>query len=440
MAKIKPIQDAKLVGLGKVQPDLLLLFEPFKALDAHQRLLLAERVKAVKIPQKVRLFNAGDNDIADYFLLKGSVELIAADGKTYSLSSKDDAAKRQIARLRPRQYTVNTTEECEVLLVDGKLVRALTKGQVSRMETLQEEYSVAYGVTEMDYDDDYDTADLMQRFRDAVEKNTLVLPSLPEVAMRVRRLLADPSTNADGIAKAINTDPAIAAKLLRAANSPLFLGAAQCETTRNAIVRLGLETTRQLVVSFAVRDLFRSSNALLKKHMLTTWQHSLEVAAISFVVARMVKLKDFPAEEVMLAGLLHDIGSIAILSFLHAQDQLFEDAKKMRELLAKLRGEASVAILKHWNFNEDIIESIGLATDWLTEAPSPAPTLTDVIQIATLHSYLHDRHGAAGHLPRIDQVPAFSRLPLGDITPELTIRILDEAQEQIEEAKRLLNQ
>src|SRR5690606_25533821 len=82
--------------------------------------------------------------------------------------------------------------------------------------------------------------------------------------------------------------------------------AAKCDSVQSAVVRLGLNTTRQLVISFTLRDLFQAPTPLLKKLMAEAWQHSSDVAAISMVLAQHTKL--FNPEEAMLAGLVSNIG------------------------------------------------------------------------------------------------------------------------------------
>ncbi|MDH3281711.1 MAG: HDOD domain-containing protein, partial [Gammaproteobacteria bacterium] len=85
---------------------------------------------------------------------------------------------------------------------------------------------------------------------------TLKLPSLPDVAMKVRIAVEDEHADAARVARVVEADPPIAAKLIKAANSAFSRGQKPVDKTSGAIVRLGTDTTKQLVISFALKDLF----------------------------------------------------------------------------------------------------------------------------------------------------------------------------------------
>ncbi len=76
----------------------------------------------------------------------------------------------------------------------------------------------------------------------------------------------------------------MSAKLVRACNSPLYRGFNDVLNVRETVVRLGMKTTRQLVIVFAMRDVFKSRQPLPQKHMELLWQHSREMAALCWVL------------------------------------------------------------------------------------------------------------------------------------------------------------
>lgn len=413
-----------------LSPECLTRFQPFESLDPHQLLLLLSHIQWQQYSKGQALFNSGDIDSTEYFLLKGEIELQSPDGVRHRLTDEHPTAARQLARLRPRQYTAVALTSCDILVVDADVIENLENDIQDPGLALD-----SYGVSEISSMDELESQELLTGFRDAVQHSQFVLPSLPEVAMKVRELLDRDDVSAEMISNAVNADPSIAAKLIRAANSPMYHGTSSCETTRDAVVRLGLATTRQLVVSFAMRDLFDTQSAILKKVMLKTWQQSVEVAAISYVVARMSKGSGLSCEEALLAGLVHDVGVIAILAYVETRPDLVESAEHLSVLLANLRGEAGEIILRRWKFPENLIDAAQGATQWDRHHRNGAD-YCDIVQIAKLHSYIWSKQALP--LPRIDQLPAFEKLPLGEVTPELTIRILDEAREQITMVKSVL--
>ncbi|GAA5316306.1 MAG: hypothetical protein AseanaTS_15100 [Candidatus Pelagadaptatus aseana] len=428
MSRIKPPQSDN----NSFDPVRLRQFAAFEAMDSHQLILLASRAKYLQVEKKVQLFSHGDIDTNEFFLLSGDVEMLSADGVKYVVKSADQTAKRPLARLRPRQYTVTTLSACELVVLDADLIE-----EIQGAESQAASGGDSYAVNEVGSIEEYESQEILMSFKQALKDNSFVLPSLPEVAIKVRRLLEDDDCDVDKVSAVVNTDPAIAAKLIRAANSPIYHGSSQCDTTKAAIVRLGLETTRQLVISFAMKDLFNSSSDMHKQKMQGVWRHSVEVAAISLVIARMVRMPECSPDEAMLAGLLHDIGVIAAIGFLESRQEDIESDEKFEATLELMRADAGEAILRSWRFPEDFIVAAREAKNWTRQHRSSAD-LCDVVQIAKLHSYI--RAGNAKLLPRIDKVPAFSKLPLGEVTPELTIKILDESKAQIKEARQLLGQ
>ncbi len=418
---------------GGVSPEDLKRFLSFQGLDDHQLLLLASKVQVREFSTGQQLFEFGDIDSIEYFLIEGALELHANDGAVRVIADSDDAARRQIARLRPRQYTAIASCRSRVLLLDADILEDLQEDMKSGNEEAE-----AYFFDEVGSVDELESLQLLSDFQSALRQNKFVLPSLPEVAMRVRKLLEDENSNADRIADAVNSDPAIAAKLIRAANSPLYHGSTTCESTRNAIVRLGLINTKQLVVSFTLRDLFQTKVPALKKQMQEAWKLSVEVAAISFVICRMERERGFyhPPEEVMLAGLLHNIGVIAILAYIETHPSLLKDEEQWQKVIAQLQGEAGAEILTRWRFPDYYIEVAREASDW-NRTHSSSADICDIVQVAKLHAFMRNRRPMP--VQSMTEVPAFHKLPLGELTPELTIRILDEAKDQINVAKQLLN-
>ena len=104
------------------------------------------------------------------------------------------------------------------------------------------------------------------------------------------------------------------------ANSALYRGQAQIETLQQAVVRLGLETTRKQVMTYAVKELFQSKTAAMKAHMQKLWKHSQHVACLCRLLAN--HLKGFDLEQAQLAGLIHDLGEVAILQYAQQNDEL----------------------------------------------------------------------------------------------------------------------
>lgn len=403
-------------------------FTSFRNLTEEDLLILSGRMQVKESRRGDVLFECGDIDSQEVFLLSGKLQLIAEDGRERTVEARTTAANLPIAKLRPRQYTAKALTTVEYFSVDCDVLESL---QESFQE--QQDMDVGYGVVEVSGSADDEMLEMLHSFKSDMEARKFRLTSLPEVAMRIRGLLDNQDVNVRQIADVVNRDPVIAGKIVRAANSPIYFGANKCDTVQSAIVRLGLLTTKQLVIGFTLRDLFQSDAPLLRKLMAEMWQQSCDVAAISFVLARHTKL--FDPEEAMLAGLVSDIGVLSVLSYAQSYPKLLENETLLRQWCDKLKGEVGAMVLEHWQFPAEIVEVARGSEDW-ARCPSTRADLCDLVLVATLHSYIGKRKQPAP--PRMDLVPAYQKLALGKLTPEMTLQILVEAKDQITQARALV--
>lgn len=421
-----------MLDAGMLSPDTLKRYQPFSSLNEHQLLQIVGVVEIRSVDNREVLFHSGDIDNEEYFLLEGGVELTAADGHARKIMAADEQALRALSRLRPRQYTAKALPDTVLVVIDTEVLEALADENVKAP-------ALSVGVSEVDDSDERPYAVLLEDFRNDLASNRCVLPSLPEVAIKVRKLLEDENSSAEQIARVVNSDPAIAAKLIGAANSPVFHGSAHVDTTAHAIVRLGLNTTRQLVISYAMRDLFTSRSPELKLRMQRVWLCSVEVAAIAYVLAKKVKNYHDTPDEVMLAGLLNDVGVIAIVNYLEQNPIWLEQGIDVDDLVTQLRADAGIEILQHWHFPESFIRVVCESEHWARQHQHSLD-MADIVQVAKLYTLMHNRayvrKGAA--LPKFDTVDSLKKLDLGEMTPEKTIAIIAQAREQIDAARAML--
>lgn len=163
------------------------------------------------------------------------------------------------------------------------------------------------------------------------------------------------------------------------------------------------------------------------------WYHSAEVAALCFILARLTK--KFDPEHAMLTGLLHDIGVVSIISYIEKYPELVDDEHEIEHVITLLRGVTGEAILKAWGFPDDMAIAAAEAEYWSRDH-APEPDICDLLLIAQLHSYVGtpEMHK---HPCMID-IPCFAKLQLGDLNPQRSLKILDEATEQVAQAETLL--
>ena len=271
-----------------------------------------------------------------------------------------------------------------------------------------------------------------QIYQDYIE-DRLKVPSMPDVAVRIRKAVEQPDIGVEDLAKVIQADPSLAAYLVRVAKSPLFAGNDSVQSPQAAIVRLGMKVTRDMVTSFTLRNLFTSKSPAVKQRMREVWRHSCVVAALSFVLARLTPGID--KEEGLLAGLLHDVGALVLLAQADSNPDLIANGEELDGYLAEFGGQIGAMVLRKWDFSEEFVAVPLEAENWERD-PGAKLDLSDIVMMSRLHSFL----GTArmDSLPRVDSLPAFHKLTVSELTPDLSLQVLQEAQQELTDLRRLL--
>lgn len=248
---------------------------------------------------------------------------------------------------------------------------------------------------------------LLDKLFNDLESDKLVLPTLPEVALRVRDTLEDESSGMGEVAKVITSDAALSARLIQVSNSPLLRAARAIESVEAAVTRMGANMTRNLVTSIVMEQMFQATSDATDKRLRELWEHSTQVAALSHALAtQFTKLK---GDQALLAGLVHDIGALPILTMAEDVPELLNDEKLLDSIIRKAHTTVGEAILKKWNFSEDII-AVASEHENITRDHAGKADYVDVIIVANLESYLGTNHPHAQ--ADLDKVPAFRKLGL----------------------------
>lgn len=265
-----------------------------------------------------------------------------------------------------------------------------------------------------------------------IKANRVILPGLPDVTLRVRKLLdAQGGATAAKIAAAISADAVLSTRLLRVVNSPIYRGASAIEDIRGAVTRLGNANVRSIVTSLAMEQIFhdRVASPEKKRMLARNREHSMMVAALSwFIASRYTTLN---AEEAMLAGLIHDIGKLPIIEYAELAPELADEAVFER-LLEVLHPRIGALMLRSWKFSPELVTAVAEHEDVHRNPRTPAD-YTDVVIVANLLGHIGSDHPST----RLDwsTIPAFSRLAL---LPEESIEAMRNAREQINGVRQLL--
>jgi putative nucleotidyltransferase with HDIG domain len=270
---------------------------------------------------------------------------------------------------------------------------------------------------------------LIEELLNEVATDKLVLPSLPEIALKVRDAVEDPEVNTTKLAKVITMDAALTARLIQIANSPLVRGSREIDSVETAVVRMGNTMVKNVVNSLIVQQIFQPTTELSDKKMHLFWQHSAQVAAICHALAAFARLKP---DQALLAGLVHDIGALPIIKRAEDIPELVDNEELLDNVIRHIHPQIGKSILQKWEFPQAIVQAAAEHENLTRSHDGPAD-YADLVTVANLQSYVGENH----RLASVDWsgVPAFAKLGLDT---EVSVVDMEENGEQLKEVQNIL--
>lgn len=276
----------------------------------------------------------------------------------------------------------------------------------------------------------------LDEFRKRLEKID-DLPSLPIIIAEINQLMSDPRTTAPKLATVIMKDPAITARVLKIVNSAFFGFPKRIESVNQAIVALGFNTVRSIVLCSSVIEAFASAktktNALNRKDF---WKFSVAVGAATKVIAKNAGERRI--EVAFVNGLLHGVGKLVLDQFFHEpfveamriareQDRTLWDAE--REVIGVTDAEAGGLLLEGWKLGDGMALCV-LHQEHPEEAPQEHRAMAAYVQVGNVLARVATL-GDPGDLvvPRVSA----STMMLAGIEETQWLSLLEQA---VEEAKK----
>jgi HD-like signal output (HDOD) protein len=198
------------------------------------------------------------------------------------------------------------------------------------------------------------------------------LPVLPEVSTRVMELLRNPETSMQDIAETVKQDQAIAVKVLQLANSAMYGGLTTITELNAACARLGVRTIANAVQAVANGNLYITSNPAYKDRMRRMWRHSV---ATGYAASEIAVLTASPRSDALfVAGLIHDIGSVALLDIISNTRrgvlvELHASAELLSEVLNSYSTLAGLHVVQGWKLPPEFA-----MTTYFCRTPDSVPT------------------------------------------------------------------
>ncbi|HEY7929687.1 MAG TPA: HDOD domain-containing protein [Steroidobacteraceae bacterium] len=259
-----------------------------------------------------------------------------------------------------------------------------------------------------------------------LSSHAIELPSFPDVAMRVHKVLSDEQVSTDRIVRVLGAEPMIATRVLTMANSAaLNPGSKAVTELRAAVTRLGIDALRSAVITFAMAQLRLAKNFKgIERHLSALWQHSVLVASLSYVIARRGNRAN--PDTTMLTGLLAGVGKLYILTHSMSHPALFADQVTYQRIIRDWHANIAKALLESWGVADEIVDAVHGHEDESRDLRGNSAVLADVLEVADILSLCKDAPELMRE--RLKERKSMARIGL-DL--ESCRRVVTESQEEL---------
>jgi HD-like signal output (HDOD) protein len=391
---------------------------PIADLSAEVHRNLIQQAKLSSFPKGQHFLIPADSDREYVYLLDGSVLIKESEESGTKIHAGDINARMPMCEGNTESLRILALEKTTILHFHRNLYDVLT-GDMSD--------------NSFDVEETNDSTDeLFFQIYNAFITGQLKVPSLPGIALRVRKAVNHPDANAADVSRLVQADPAMVGRLIQAANSAVFKGEDSIKDCLTAVMRMGLNTTRDLVTGFALKNLFKGSNLAMKEHMKDLWRHSTQVAALCSVLCKQVK--GLNADRALLAGLIHDVGSLSILAYCDTREEIDLNQIDLALVIRRLGGQVGAIIMNRWDLGAEFVEVTLEAENW-TRTHEGSVDYADIVIAAQL--ILKARQNTKSANLNLVQLDVLAKIPNAE-TIDFGLNIMRDARNDIDDLMRLL--
>ncbi len=396
---------------------------PIKDLSDANRTLLCKSASMTLIPANHRL-SANEEHHWLTYLLEGRMAIMEGKSQKSVLTDNSRLAKNPIfANAANHQWAVATTPST-VMRFDREQIELLLIKQQQESTTLIE-------VSTTDADNK-----VFDAIYTAFQQKKLSVPSLPDVALKVRDAIKKADAGADEVARIIQVDPVLTGRIIKIANSPVSRGTEKVQNLKMAIMRLGFEATRSLAFTLAIKQLFRGNNKAIVTCMMQLFNHSSYIAALSYVLTR--KTCPLNPERAQLGGLVHNLGAIPILYYADQYPELFTSTAQLNATVINLGPIVGEWLLTEWEFDRELCEIAQSCRDWYRNNDAEIDYV-DIVIASLLHHNTHDKRVIDDQIPALENVAVGRKLMDLGVDLSDTDNFFDEAKDEITLVKGLID-
>lgn len=223
-----------------------------------------------------------------------------------------------------------------------------------------------------------------------LENGDISLPSLPDVVLKIRKLLESDNCTFDLISQVVSVDPVLVSRLFVFANSAYYNRAnIKAETLDAAISRLGFEVVRNTAMSLAMKQLYKTDTRDdVARHVRAVWTRGIKLSCMAYAIARTQG--QINQETAYLCGLMHDVGKLYILTKAEDFPEFLGDPEKLESVMEEWNPQVSKSIVESWGFPDEVVESTDPTTYARPDTDADA-SLIDVVVAADMLLALGDQ-------------------------------------------------
>ncbi|MCI0653064.1 MAG: HDOD domain-containing protein [Methylococcaceae bacterium] len=419
-----PVSTGRPLVSEVIDIDILKTLIPIRSIGDEELNAFAADNKSEVFPAGSVLFESGEQDDSVLYLLEGTVRMETDCGTSYLVDAHSAKARFPLSSGRQHGATAYAQGDVSVLRVSNR-VMALNEGPRqtdSLLKTLQQ----------ADIPDEVHNLRLFESYCQHLAHDKIKIPMLPDVAVKLRKAIAQ-DLPIDRLVDIVQLDASIASKLIQVANCPLFLAKGRVSNCRDAIIRLGLNATRNLVISLSIKHLINCKHKEIRQRLKDLWQQSAHLSCLSFVLA--AETKQVNPEEALLAGLIADIGLIPFLQFVDNFPKELYEPEDVDKISPYVKGPSGRYLLAKWDFPNELAAIPDVSENWYHDQGERLQ-LADIVILSRLHRYIGTPKMA--ELPAINSVPACGKLEDGTLSPEHSLNVLHQAKDKIRETLTIL--
>lgn len=265
------------------------------------------------------------------------------------------------------------------------------------------------------------------QLRAALAGREYKLPPRPEVVSEVLALINDPKADSRRLARLVHGDPALAAHVLRVANSPAWCGRSRIVTLQQAVARLGMSNLQEIVLCVGMSEVYRAPGH--DQTAREVWRHALATAFYAKLVARTCREN---VEAAFLGGLLHSVGQAVVLreaARRAKRKRISVSREEIMEVVREKQREVGIGLAREWDLPDVVRASI----EWFT-TPEEASRHRSQVHTVALAAQLSQE--MLEGLP-IDEEAIFPLADALDLYPE-DLDAVRESEATVQEAMKAM--